>query len=639
MPRNDTAPAAFWRSLCGGMHAIPTLRPSEWATQHRIMSRGVSAQPGRFVALPMQIAPMDDAVDPEVAEIVLCFAAQTAGKTEILFNLIGFFIHADPSPQLYVQPTDKLAADYSKERIAPMLRDTPVLAALVAAPRTRDSGNTVLSKTYLGGSIVFVGANSPAGLAGRPRRVILQDEIDRYPASAGTEGDPCALADRRAESFPNAVKVKTSTPTLKDQSRIWSLLEQSDFQQWHARCPHCQAEQVFKWAQLGWPDDKPEEAWIECAAPTCKAKLTDAERVAAVRAGRWKPTRPFKGLRGYWLNGINTLFRKQKGYRNRLHQMAADFLKAKAGGPSSLRVWVNTFLAECWEEPDTAAVSPDELTRRGEPYAPDELPVGALLLTAGVDVQNDRLECEVVAWGRDEESWGVAKKVFDGDPESDEVWQNLDAFLLSEFKRADGLVLAVERVFVDMQHKTKRVLEFCAPRIARGVYPCRGINRAGPAPPPLLPAKPSRNNRLRLPHWNVGVTIAKGTLYDRLPLPTPGPRSLHFPEGHGYDEDHFRQITCEKRRRRYASGVAYDIFEKAKASDRNEALDLRVYAFAALASLGKIRWDKLAANRLAAVPAASKDIPEPAAAVPTEPPPDPRPPPRRTPRRNFATSW
>lgn len=636
---NTDAASSLWRYLCAGMHAIPTLKPSEWAAKHRIMSRGVSAQPGRFVALPMQIDAMDDAIDPDVSEIVLCFAAQTAGKTEILFNLIGFFIHEDPSPQLYVQPTDKLAADYSKERIAPMLRDTPVLAALVANPRTRDSGNTVLSKTYLGGSIVFVGANSPAGLAGRPRRVILQDEIDRYPASAGTEGDPCALADKRAESFPNAVKVKTSTPTVKDNSRIWSLLEQSDFQQWHARCPHCQTEQVFKWAQIGWPEDKPEEAWLECAAPQCKAKLTDAERVVAVRAGRWKATKPFRGIRGRWLNGINTLFRKQRGFRNRLHQMAAEFLKAKADGPSALRVWVNTFLCECWEEPDTAAVSTDELTRRAEQYTPDELPVASLILTAGVDVQGDRLECEVVAWARDEESFGVVKRVFDGDPEQDEVWQNLDAFLLSDFKRADGLPMTIERVFVDMQHKTKRVLEFCAPRLARGVYPCRGTNRAGPAPPPLLPAKPSRNNRLRLAHWNIGVTIAKGTIYDRLPLPTPGPRSLHFPEGHGYDEDHFRQLTCEKRRRRYASGVAYDIFEKAKASDRNEALDLRVYAFAALASLGKIRWDKLTANRLAAVPTEPTDTAEQSANVPTEAPPPPARPVARAQRRNFVNSW
>lgn len=637
MDRSD-ARAEFWRSLCAGMHAIPTEKPSAWAAKNRIMSRGVSAQPGRFKALPMQIDAMDDAVDPEVSEVVLCFAAQTAGKTEILFNLIGYFIAADPAPQIYIQPTDKLASDYSKERIAPMIRDTPALAALVTDPRTRDSGNTVLSKLYPGGSIAFVGANSPAGLAGRPRRCVWQDEIDRYPSSAGTEGDPCALADKRAESFPNAVKYKTSTPTVKGRSRIWQCLEASDLQKWHVKCPRCDCEQVFAWAQIGWPENKPEEAWIECIG--CKAKLTDAERETAVRRGKWKPTQPFRGVRGRWLNGINTLFRKQKGFRNRLHQMAAEFIAAKAGGPSTLRVWINTFLCECYEEESGMPVTVDDLQKRGESYEPDEIPIGALLLTAGVDVQADRLECEIVAWGRDEESWGIEKRVFDGDPERDEVWQNLDAFLLSGFKRADGVPIAPERVFVDMQHKTKRVLEFCAPRLARGVYPCRGTNRAGPAPPPLLPAKASRNNRLRLPHWNIGVTVAKTTIYDRLALPIPGPRAMHFPEGFGYDADHFRQLTCEKRRRRYSHGVGYDIFEKEKNSDRNEALDLRVYAFAALASLGKIRWDKLAARRLEQAP--KEEAGEGAATaenIPTEPPPPPPTRPTRSPRRNFVTSW
>lgn len=643
MTSHTAALAEFWRALADGMHAIPTIKPSEWAARHRILSRGTAAQPGRWRSLPMQIDPMDDAVDPEVSEVVLCWAAQTGGKTEILFNLIGYFIHADPAPQLYVQPTDKLAAEYSKERLAPMIRDTPALAGLVSNPRTRDSGNTVLSKTYPGGSIALVGANSPASLAGRPRRCIWKDEIDRYPISAGREGDPCALADKRADSFPNAVKYSTSTPTVEGRSRIWTALELSDFRQWHARCPRCQAEQVFKWAQVEWPEGQPEEARLVCES--CKAPLTDEERIAAVRAGRWKATKPFRGVRGYWLNGINTVMRRQKGYKNRLHQMAKEFLDAKAGGPDTLRTWINTFLCETYKQDAGPAVTADELTERGEDYAPDAIPAGVLLLTAGVDVQNDRIECEVIGFGRDEEAWGIAKRVFDGNPEQDDVWQNLDAFLLSDFTRADRLPLKIERAFVDMQAKTKRVLDFCAPRIARGVYPCRGVNRAGHNPPPLLPAKASKNNRRKIPHWNVGVTLAKTLIYDRLALPTPGPRTLHFPAGYGYDADHFRQLTCEKRRTRHSYGVAYDIFEKERESDRNEALDLRVYGYAALISLGRIRWDKLAANRLAAIPPppegeGTADTP---GTVPVEAPaPAPAAKPVRVvrpPRRNFVNAW
>lgn len=638
------AQKTFWRGLCAGMHAIPTITPSEWAERHRIVSRGASARPGRFRCDPFQRAPMDAAIDPTVSEVALCLASQTAGKTEIIFNLIGYFADADPSPQLYVGPTDKLVADYSKERLAPMIRDTPTLAAIIAEPRSRDSGNTVLSKVYPGGSIALVGSNAPAGLAGRPRRCVYQDEVDRFAVSAGREGDPSALADRRSDSFPNAVKYKASTPTRKGHSRIWALLEKSDRQHWFAVCPRCHGRQVFAWAQVEWPKDRPEDATIRCTH--CAAQLTDAERVAAVRAGDWEATQPFRGIRGYWLNGINTLSRTGKGFRSRLHQMVAEFLDAK-DDPEKLRTWINTFLCEPYEVDEGPAITPDELIERGEEYHPDEIPTGVLLLTAGVDVQNDRIECEIVGYGRDEESWGIEKKVFDGNPEQDEVWQNLDAFLLSDFTRADRLPLKVERVFIDMQSKTKRVLDFCAPRIARGVYPCRGYERAGSNPPPLLPAKPSRNNRRKIPHWNVGVRLAKTTIYDRIGLPLPGPRSMHFPHGHGYDADHFRQLTCEKRRTRHSHGVAFDIFEKAKASDRNEALDLRVYAYGALISLGRIRWDKLAANRLKAIPPPDEGgAPDAGSTVPTEPTPPTAParaarPVRapRPPRRNFVNAW
>jgi phage terminase large subunit GpA-like protein len=627
--------------LFAALPLIPTVSVSQWSKANRVMSGESSATPGKFASLPMQDDAMDDASDPNVSEFAWCWAAQTAGKSECLNNIVGFFMDADPAPVLLVQPTDFLAKEYSKDRIAPMIRDTPRLSGKVKSPRSRDSGNTTLNKRYPGGSLVLVGANAPAGLAGRPRRVILKDEIDRYPASAGTEGDPCALADARAESFPNAVKGSTSTPTVKGRSRIWKKLEASDYQKWHVNCPRCDGEQVLAWSQVNWPEGDPENAWLECAC--CKAKLTDADRVAMVRAGRWKATQPFKGIRGRWLNGINTLFRKHKGFKNRLHQMAKGFLDAKAGGPDTLRVWINTFLCECFEEETEASIKPDEALERCEDYTPTAIPEGALILVGSADVQGNRIEAEVSAFGRDEESWAIEKKVFDGDPTKDEVWQQLDEFLLNGtdgagFVREDGLVMKVERVFVDMQHKALRVLEFCRPRLARGVYPCRGVNPKGRTIPPLLPAKPSRNNRMRVPHWNVGVTVAKTTIYDRLPLPIPGPRTMHFPKGFGYDLDHFRQMTCEKRKTRFTHGISYTVFEKEKQSDRNEALDLAVYRLAALASIGPIKWDKLAENRKAQVP---KNPEEEAAAVEAavNAPAAVEKRVARLPRKNFATGW
>lgn len=641
--RKTAANKAFHRALCLSLPPIPALTVTEWADAYRILSEA-SEESGPYSSdrIPMQKAPMNDVTNAEVAEIVLQWAAQTAGKSELLNNVCGYFMHADPAPQLFVQPTIELGEAYSKERIAPMIRDSPVLKGLVRDPRSRDSGNTVKSKVYPGGNLAMVGANAPSGLAGRPRKVILLDEIDRFPVSAGTEGDPCALADRRAEAFASAVKIKTSTPTVKGLSRIENLLQQSDYQKWHCRCPRCQHEQVWAWEQVKWPKDKPEEAWLECA--NCKAKLDDKERVASVRAGCWKPTQPFKGIRGYWINGINTLFRHHKGFRNRLHEMAAEFLKAKAGGPATMRVWINTFLAETFEEEAEAPTKPEELLARCEEYTPEKLPEEVLLLTASVDVQKDRLESTVFGWGADEEVWCVEKREFDGDPEQDEVWKKLDDYLLQSdasdrrFMREDGVPLNIDRTFVDMGHKSTRVLLFCAPRISRGVYPCRGLGRTGIQIPPILPQQPSRNNRAKLPHWNVGTTMAKQALFDRLGLQLaaegPTPRAIHFPKQYGFGLEHFKQLTSEKRKLQYSYGQAYSVFVKANSSARNEALDLFVYGLAALYSFGRINWQKIAEQRL-------KQRPR-----------DPEPPPTeqqqaeakfsapvRMPRQSWATRW
>jgi phage terminase large subunit GpA-like protein len=581
--------AKVWGGWKAAFFPLPALKVSEWAKKYRRIPKGTAAKPGRWVSLPYQDEMMDAALEPNVSEVVLDLAAQTAGKTEILLNVAGYHMDVDPSGQLLVQPTVDLAEAFSKERLAPTINETAALKRLVRDPKSRDSGNTLVSKMYPGGSLVLIGANSPAGLAGRPRRVILLDEVDRYPASAGSEGDPCALADKRAETFPNAVKVKTSTPTIKGASKIESLLEQSDHRKWHCLCPRCQHEQVWAWSQVKWEGEDLVNAWLECDG--CHAHLTDEERVLSVRDGVWKPTRAFTGIRGYWLNGINTLFDAQKGFTSRLHQMAADFLKAKHGGPETMKVWINTFLAESYEESATV-IDATAITGKDEEYEPNPCPEGVLVLTASGDVQENRIEVEFAGWGRDEERWGLGKYVLNGNPkEDDALWERLDALLLTEFESAGGAKLKAERSLIDMGYANQRVLQFCGPRLNRGVYACRGLNRVGLTPPPLLPSQPSRNNRARIPHWNVGVTVAKQTLYDRLVLPVPGPRSMHFAKGHGYDEDHFKQLTAEKLKKRFSYGQPYFIFEKDNASVRNEAMDLWVYNYAALQTLYPLSWD------------------------------------------------
>lgn len=389
------------------------------------------------------------------------------------------------------------------------------------------------------------------------------------------------------------------------------------------------------WRHVKWDEGDPKTARLVCEK--CGHEHGDKERLASVAAGEWRPTQKFHGVRGYWINGLNTMFPAKKGYAHGLHQFVADFLAAKAGGRESIRSWTNTFLAECFDEDPIDDIPEKDLLARGEDYAPDHFPVAVLVLTAGVDIQKDRIEVWVWGWGKDDEGWALEKKVIDGDPEGDDVWNKLDAYLSSKFTREDGVPLGIERALIDMGFKNQRVLAFCAPRVARGIYACRGLNRAGLQIPPLLPAQPSRNNRARIPHWNVGVTVAKSTIHSRLRLPVGGPRTVHFPIGFGHDVDHFRQVLAEKMKTRYSYGQKYFIFEKENEGARNEALDLWVYALAALESLGRVGWVQRA-EYLAALAPKKEGPPAPGSMV-APPPPKPTPIRARMGGQNWATSW
>jgi phage terminase large subunit GpA-like protein len=590
----------------------PRLNVRQWADERRYLSPESSAQPGKYRSgfAPFQRAPMEDATDPAVESVTLMCCAQNFGKSTILENLIGFFVDADPAPVLMVQPTVDLAESFSKERLTPMFRDTPSLKGKVADARSRDSGNTILVKSFPGGNIVLVGANSPGGLAGRPRRVVLMDEVDRYPATAGTEGDPCALAERRTESYWNAVLYRTSTPTVKGFSRIETSFNQTDQRRWFCPCPKCGADQVLKWSQVLWGKErmKSAERWhkqksevrdqkSDSASPTsdprpptsdlpadgrdaiyecesCHAHLTDAQRRAMVLAGEWRATAPINGKRGYHFNGIGSPFKHKKGFRSRLHQMVSGFLEARRGGLETFKTWVNTFLAETFEE-ETDRLEHGPLLARAEDYTPQTLPNQIILVSAGADVQKDRIEVETIGLGMDDESWGIEKRVLHGDPEQDDVWQDLAQVLATKYTRADGIILGITCTAIDMRHKPQKVRKFCATCGLPRVYPVYGV---GGLTPILVTSKFNKHYRLRT--FAVNGKIAKDTIFARLRVDEPGPRYLHFPAGHGYDEEHFKQLTAEVLKTKYARGFPVQQYEKIR--DRNEALDLRVYWLAAL---------------------------------------------------------
>lgn len=604
-----------------------------WAEARRRLPASVTAKAGpyRAAAAPMMVEPQESFFDPSVQTTVLCMASRV-GKTETEMNLTGYTIDHDPCNMLWVYPTRDSAMKWKKEFFNPMVKASPCFRGKIRDARSRDADNTMFSVGFPGGRVSAIGSNSPSAFRQIQAPRVICEEVDAM--ENGPEGDPVTLAFKRADNYRESVQVVSSSPTSLGRSRIWTWLERSDFRKWFCPCYHCAERQVWMWSHLVMTDANPRTSRLVCER--CGKEHNDQQRRESVMAGEWRATKPFTGIRGYWLNGMNSLFAAKKGFDSLLHQGAADFLSAKAEGRAALRTWTNTFLAECFDDDEGEEIKGDDIRARAEDYAPDHLPESVLVLTAGVDLQNNRIEIEVRGYGRDEESWGVEKKVFDGDPEFDEVWNQLDAYLLTIFTRDDGVELKIERAFIDMQFKSQRVLAFCAPRLTRGVYPCRGLNRVGLQVPPLLPTQPSRNNRARIPHWNVGVTVAKTTIYDRLSLPIPGARSMHFPVGYGYDPDHFRQLTAEKRKTRYSFGQAYSLFVKLNAGVRNEALDVAVYGMAALYSLGPIAWQKRADFLKTTRPVKSAIVAEVSAPVP-EPV---KPPAAMGARRgNWATRW
>jgi len=544
----------------------PSLTISQWADQYRQLSSEASAEPGKWHTdrAPYQRAIMDALCDPQVETVVIMSSAQI-GKTEIINNIIGYHMHLDPSPILLLQPTLEMAEAWSKDRFAPMLRDTTVLHGVVKDPRSRDSGNTLLHKRFPGGHITMAGANSPASLASRPIRLVLCDEVDRYPVSAGTEGDPVSLASKRTTTFWNRKLMLTSTPTIKGASRIAAAFEQSDARQYHVPCPHCGETQVLKWGQVTWQSDnghQPETAVYVCEHNGCI--ISESERARMVKAGRWIAQQPFTNIAGFHINELYSPWVT-------LAQMVTDFLRAKKL-PETLKTWVNTSLGEPWEE-DGETLDADVLLQRKESWGADA-PEPVVLVTAGVDVQGDRLEMEVKGWGIGEECWSLDYRIFYGDPAQSMVWQELDAYLLQPIRSKLGVNLNIACVCVDSGgHHTQAVYEFCGARAVRGVFPIKGISQTAK---PLV-GRPSKNNRYRLRLYPIGTDTAKEVIYSRLRITEPGAGYFHFPLER--DREYFLQLTGEKQITRFAKGTAKREWIKTRA--RNEVLDCTVYALAA----------------------------------------------------------
>ena len=554
----------------------PRLTLSQWADMYRMLSPENSAEPGRWHTekAPYQREIMDAIGDQHTRKVVIKSAAQI-GKTAMLMNMLGYYMHYYPSPVLVMQPTLDMAQTFSKDFLAPMLRDTPVLSNLVDS-KSRYSGNTILKKNFPGGHVTIVGANSPASLASRPIKVLLADEVDRYPASAGTEGDPLLLGQKRQTTFWDKKTVIVSTPTLKASSRITTEFEASSKEEWNVPCPCCGHYQPLVWERLVFDsEDTTKPIMYKCER--CGELSGEYDWKKAAQRGHFVAENNNVEVRGFHLNTLASNFCSWKEVVDKF--LVANEL-SKQGDHEKLKTWVNTDLGEAWEEPGTT-IDDTSLVNRREIYEA-EVPDEVLILTAGVDVQDDRFEVEVVGWGVGKESWGIRYQKIYGDLMSERVWSDLDQFLLQTFQKLDGSKLPITSVCIDSGgHHTNEVYKFTKERWERRVWAIKG--KGGQDVPYIR--DPSKNNRAKTPLFIIGVDAGKSLIYQRLKHETKGPNYCHFPlnEEAGYTEEYFKGLTAEQMVVRFRKGRPTIMWEiKDPKQKRNEPLDLRNYATAAL---------------------------------------------------------
>ena len=553
---------------------------SEWADENRVLVSESSSEPGpwRTDRAPYQREIMDAFTQRNIHEIVVMASAQV-GKSEIELNMMGMAIDNDPGPILYVQPTDKVAEDYSKRRISPMISACPTLRRKIYRAKGRDSANTITMKLFPGGSLAIIGANSPSDLASKPVRYIFFDEIDRFPASAGTEGDPIKLAERRTETYRHNRKiVKTSTPTIKGASKIEEAYMKGTQEEWHTECPHCRQFSFIRFEDVkfdkeefkdkdGRTDYIVRNARWQCPVCKCETPEHEVKRLSA----KWemRNEKALKnGVRSFRLNAFMSPW-------SDWGDIALSFLHAK-DDPELLKAFYNTMLGESFELRETNG-EPDKLYARREHYNA-QVPAGVLVLTMGMDTQDNRLEYEVVGWDRNEQSWGIERGVIPGRADSDGVWREVDALLDTQWQMQDGTGMRILATFIDSGgHFTDAVYAQCAKRASRNIWPIKG--KGGIDVPYVRQMK--GKTIAGGDGFIIGVDQGKESIFYAAAIEEAGPRYMHYPidENAGYDREYFHGLFSEKQVVRRKAGQSVVTWEKIY--ERNEPLDMRNYARAA----------------------------------------------------------
>ena len=537
---------------------------SEWSDQHRVLSTEGSKEAGAWETkrTPYMIEIYANFENKDVRDIILQMASQLA-KSEFINNIIGKCIHLLPCPMLVVQPTDTMAIAYSKERIAPMIRDTHVLKIRIKDANSKNSGNTVAHKMFPGGYLALIGSNSPSKLAARPIKMIFFDEVDRYPESSGREGDVISLGRKRLTTYGDESKcIITGTPTIKNKSAIETEYLNGSQAVWKLPCPHCGEYQTLEFKYLKWEDKKSETVEMYCDA--CGVLANEKQwKKGNQSKGKWVHKFPEKQKKlSYHLNALASPWRTWE-------LIVEEWIEAQ-GNMEKIKTFKNTVLAETWEEQNIKTINYMTIFKRREQYEA-EIPEGVLLLTAGIDVQYNRIELEVVGWGLGRESWGITYQVFYGNPSEEEVWDELYEFLKADFYFEDGTPLKIYATCIDTGYNTQRVYNFVSDKEDERIF---GIKGQGGVVPINNGFRKTKNNEINL--YSIGANALKDSTMSKLRIKKPGKGYCHFPKNltKNYTEEYFKTLVAEVRDPLTHKWI--------KIYERNEGLDMRGYAEAAL---------------------------------------------------------
>jgi len=566
----------------------PKLTGSEWADKYFYLSPESSASPGKWTTLPYQIEPIDCMTD-ETTEQVSWWKSARVGYTKCINIAVAYHIHQNPASILLAQPTEAEAFGYAEDEIEPMIRDNDVVSEVIGktTKKGKSKREKTAKKTYPGGILELVGAHSPKNFRRRTVRVFIGDEIDGWEQQAGQEGDQLELGKKRTNDFWNRKIIFGSSPGIDELSKIKPEFLRGDQRFYHLPCPYCGHFHKLEWANFDMPRDKSgdlieEEIGFFC--PSCGVKYNEDNKISMIEKGKWIAAKPFKGHASFHIWAAYSYNANSSWIA-----IAKEWFEAQ-GKILKLKAFTMLTLGETWEDEQGEKIEDDVLMANREDYT--TIPSEAVILTCGVDTQDDRLEGEVKAWGAGDESWGVIPFRIEGKPSQKQVWEDLDNIINSTYKRADGVQLRVSCTCIDSGgHFTNEVYKYCKKRAIKRVFAIKGSSIAGK---PII-SRPTTSNKLKVKLFTVGTDTAKELIFSRLQLKEFGEGFMHFNKN--FDEEYFKMLTSEKLVITFKKGRPVTIWKPIR--PRNESLDYTVYNLAALSILNP-NYKKIQENILPA---------------------------------------